>query len=114
MSTIPPTLPLTIAGRSPFDGIRIRWAGLAAACFGVGLFFTADPAGIFFGVMLLGLGLATWLLSGFGNIWWFDIPTPQRYVVGTGAIIGLLTFIVFVGGLIVIGSTIRMAASGNR
>lgn len=113
MTTVPPSLPLTIAGRSPFDGIRIRFGGLGAAGLGIGLFFTANPAGIFFGIVLLGLGLATWFFSSFGSTWWFDIPTPQRYVVGTGAVTGMLIFTVTVGGLFVMAWIIQMVAS-NR
>ena len=106
-------LPLEFNGRSPFDGIRIRWAGLALVCFGVGLPFTAEPAGIVFGVLFLALGVATWLLSSFGARWWYDIPTPQRYIVGTGAIIGTLTFIVFVGGFLVIAWLITIFANSS-
>ncbi len=113
MTAVPLVLPLTIAGRSPFDGVRIRFGGLGGVGLGIGLFFTADPAGIFFGIVLLGLGLATWILSSFGGTWWYDIPTPQRYIVGTGAVTGMLIFIVFVGGFLLMAWIIQMVAS-NR
>lgn len=111
MTTVPQQLPLTIAGRSPFDGIRIRWGGLGALGLGIGLFFTADPVGILFGIILLGLGLATLILSSFGSAWWYDIPVTQRYIVGTGAITGMLAFIVVVGGLFLTFWIIQMIAS---
>lgn len=96
--TVPRQPPLTISGRSPFDDVRIRWGGFGAVGLGIGLFFTVDPVGVFFGVVLLALGLATWFLSAFGSTSWYDIQQPQRYVVGIGAVVGMLIFIVFVGG----------------
>jgi hypothetical protein len=106
----PPQLPLTIAERSLFDGIRIRWGGLGSFGLGVGLLFTEQAAGVVFGIVLILLGLATWILSGFGNVGWFDIPKPQRYIVGTGAVVGFLSFVVFVGGTLLVSRTIQMLA----
>ncbi|MGE3795486.1 MAG: hypothetical protein AB7I38_16395 [Dehalococcoidia bacterium] len=111
--TAPRQLPLTISGRSPFDDVRIRWGGFGAVGLGIGLFFTVDPAGAFFGVILLCLGLATWFLSAFGSTSWHDIQLPQRYVVGTGAVVGMLIFIVFVGGFLLMAWIIHTIAS-NR
>lgn len=111
MTATPSQLPLTINGRSPFDGIRLRWGGLGAVGLGIGLPFTAEPAGIVFGILFFGLGLATWILSSFGGTWWYDIPVPQRYVVATGAIIGMSIFIVFVGGFLVMAWVLTMFAN---
>lgn len=111
MNTAPAQrLPFTVADRSPVDGIRIRWGGLGSSALGVGLFFTADPVGIFFGFVLLGLGLATWILSSFGQTWWYDIPKPQRYVVSTGAVTGLVALVVFLGGFILVAWIIQLVA----
>ena len=113
INPLPMSLPLTISGRSPFDGVRIRWGGLGAVGLGVGLLCTAEPVGILFGAALLGLGLATWIMSGFGTTWWYDIPTPRRYIVGTGAIAGMLIVIFFVGGVMLAAWLVQMFAS-NR
>jgi len=63
-------------------------------------------------VLLAIIGLATLILSGFGSNFWYDIPTPQRYVVGVGAVIGFMTFIVFVGGILLISTILTRV--GNR
>jgi hypothetical protein len=73
--------------------------------------FSGSAAGIFFGVLLLGLGGATWVLSGFGSRWWYDIPTPQRYIVGTGAVVGMLAFSVIALSLFVISWVMTMFAN---
>jgi len=107
------SLPLTISGRSPFDGVRIRWGGLGAIALGVGLLCTAEPGGILFGAVLLGLGLATWIMSGFGSTWWYEIPIPRRYIVGAGAITGMFVVIFFVGGVMLAARLVQMFAD-NR
>ncbi len=114
MTTLPPTLPLTIVGRSPFDSIRLRWGGLSTLALGIGIPFTGEPAAIVLGILLITLGLATIILSAFGAKYWYDIPTPQRYIVGTGAIIGFLTFIVFIGGTYLTARIIQAFAQGSR
>lgn len=113
MTVVPPPLPLTIAGRSLLDPIRIRWGGLGALCLGIGLLFTGEPAGAFFGVVLAALGIATWVLSSFGATYWYDIPSPQKYVVGTGAVVGFLTFIVFIGSFLIMASIIQLVGASR-
>lgn len=103
-------LPLTIAGRSPFDPIRLRWGGFGTILLGVLIVFTAEIAGIVFGIILILLGLATWRLSGFGRIGWFDIPAPHHYIVGAGAIIGFIFLNVFLLLWISTGKMIQMIA----
>ena len=110
MTVLPPALPFTVSGRSPFDTIRIRWGGLGALGLGIGLLFTGAAAGVFFGILLAALGVATLVLSGFGAVYWYDIPTPRRYIVGTGAVLGFLTFIIFVGGVFLVASIVQMVA----
>lgn len=110
--TVPQSqLPLTIAGRSLVDSIRIRWGGAGAVGLGLLALFSGSAAGIFFGVLLLGLGVATWALSGFGSRWWYDIPTPQRYIVGTGAVIGMLAFSLIILSFFVISWILTMLAN---
>jgi hypothetical protein len=104
-------LPCTINGRSPFDSIRIRWGGVGTLGLGIGLPFTQEPAGIVFGIALALLGLGTLIFSAFGSTFWYDIPTPQRYVVGVGAVIGFMTFIVFVGGTLLISTILTMVGN---
>lgn len=108
----PSALPCTINRRSPFDPVRIRWGGVSTLALGIGLPFTQEPTGIVFGVLLATIGLATLILSGFGSNFWYDIPTPQRYVVGVGAVIGFMTLIVFVGGILLISTVLTRV--GNR
>ena len=52
-----------------------------------------------FGSLFVFLGLTTWIFSSFGMKHWYDIPTPQRYVVGTGAVLGFLVAMAFIGGI---------------
>lgn len=99
---VPWRLPLTMAGRSPFDPIRLRWGGLG--CIGLGALITGtgEMPVIVFGILFILLGLATWLLTGFGGIGWYDINPPGRYVAGTGAIIGYLAVAGFLLGTILV------------
>lgn len=99
---LPRRLPLTIADRSPFDPIRLRWGGLGCIVLGALITGTGEVAGIVFGILFILLGLATWLLTGFGGIGWYDVATPGRYVVGTGAIIGFLAVAGFLLGTILV------------
>jgi hypothetical protein len=109
MAVYPP-LPLSVNGRSPFDSVRLRYGGLGSVGLGVGLLFTGQPAGIAFGLLLALLGSATWILSSFGMKHWYDIPTPQRYIVGTGAILGFFVCIVFVGGFLLLATVLQLIA----
>jgi hypothetical protein len=111
MTTADHQLPLTIAGRSLVDGTRIRWGGFGAVGLGTGLLFTGEAAGIFFGIILLLLGLATWILSSFGSTWWYDIPTPQRYVVAVGSVVGMMAFTGFILCLMLISWMLTMFAN---
>lgn len=83
--------PLTIAGRSFFDAIRLRWGGagdivLGVSCIG-GLH---SGGGIVFGVLFILLGIATWILTSFGRRSWRDMRTASRVLAGTGSVIGML------------------------
>lgn len=83
--------PLTIAGRSPFDGIRFRWGGVGDVLLGISLIGALHNGGaIVFGILFMVLGIATWIFSGFGKTSWYAMPTAGRVIAGTGSIIGLL------------------------
>jgi hypothetical protein len=63
MTAAHPSLPLTVAGRSPFDEVRVRWGGFGALAFGIGLLFSGTAGGIVFGILLAVLGGAALALS---------------------------------------------------
>jgi hypothetical protein len=92
-----PPLPLTIRGRSPFDGIRFRWDGLADVAFGAAAMVAnrTNPPGLVLGILLTLLGLATWLLTSFGQTPWQLLSTPAKIIAGTGSIIGFVLIRVF-------------------
>jgi hypothetical protein len=81
--------PLTIAERSPFDRTRIRWGGGATIGLGIVLLFQG-AAGIFFGALLILLGIATWWLTSFGSVLFVTLSPGQQSIVGTGSMIGNL------------------------
>jgi hypothetical protein len=87
-------------GRSPFDETRLRWQGagnivLALYC----LFGAGGAGGIVFGILFISLAVVTWVITRFGSRDWYSIPPTERYIAGTGAIIGVaaiyLTFGIF-------------------
>lgn len=88
-------VPLSVAGRSPFDPIRLRWGGLGGVGLGVALLCTAEPAGIVFGILFMLLGLATWLITSFGKTPWSALSPLAQGVAGTGSVIGLLSLLGF-------------------
>jgi hypothetical protein len=45
---------------------------------------------IVFGVLFIMLGIATWVLTGFGKTPWYAMSTPGQVIAGTGSVIGLL------------------------
>ena len=89
------TPPLTIAGRSPFDHIRFRWGGAGSIALGVAIMFTGAGAGIVFGILLVLLGIATWIFTKFGETSWYDMSAAGRVIAGTGSVIGNAFLYVF-------------------
>jgi hypothetical protein len=80
--TVPaPQLPVTIDGRSPFYSILIKREGVNTLRLSIGLLFTQELAGIFFGIWLVALGLATLILSVFGSRFCYDISDPAEVLV---------------------------------
>ena len=91
------SLPLTIAGRSPFDPIRLRWGGGGTIVLGVVALAQGNAGGIIFGILLIGLGVGTWVVTGFGGTPWFALSSTQRGIAGPGAFLGLLFLYMFFG-----------------
>jgi hypothetical protein len=83
------SVPLTLAGRSPFDPIRLRWGGLGAVVLGVVLLFQGATAGVVFGIFFALLGIATWAVTRMGATSWLELTPLGKGVAGTGAIVGL-------------------------
>jgi hypothetical protein len=50
--------------------------------------FNSGAAGIVFGVLLLLLGIATWIFTRFGEISWYDMSALGKGVAGVGSIVG--------------------------
>jgi hypothetical protein len=94
--------PLTIGGWSFFDKVRFRWGGGGGIILGIALIGGGHSAGAaIFGTLFIGLGIATWVLTGFGSRgrkkwgddWysaWNSMSTNSRVVAGTGSVIGVL------------------------
>jgi hypothetical protein len=96
-----PLPPLTLGGWSFFDKIRFRWGGFGDIVLGIALIGGGHSAATaIFGVLIIMLGIATWILTGFGgggaessDNWyaaWHRMSTPGRAVAGTGSVIGML------------------------
>lgn len=100
-----PAPPLTIRtqrGRwGLFDKVRFRWGGFGDILLGIAMIGGGgSAAAAVFGVLFIALGIATWVLTGFGGAggtdpvnWytaWHGMSTPRRAVAGTGVVIGLL------------------------
>jgi len=92
----PPLLPLTFRGRSPVDGIRLRWAGIGCVALSMPCFFGIRGVGGFIlGLLLLGLAIAIWAITRLGTIPWYDLAPAGKAVAGTGATVGLCFLYVF-------------------
>lgn len=107
---MPEVVPLSIAGRSPFDGIRLRWGAGGTVFLGVAALFQATAVGVIFGLILITLGVATWWMTQFGAISWLDLSQEARWVSGTSSVIGNLFLLIFFGVAILIFWAIRVAS----
>jgi hypothetical protein len=77
---------------------------------GIALAVQGTPAGVLFGLLFVGLGLATWILTSFGLRYWYDVPPNLRhFVVGPGAVLGFLVAAVFIGGTLLVSRAIIFA-----
>jgi hypothetical protein len=68
------------SGRSAVDSTRLRWSGVGNVI--LALFFISGSHsgafGVIVGILILALGLATWIITGFGTREWYSIPPGQR------------------------------------
>jgi hypothetical protein len=79
--------------RRPPPGIVLKTFGGGAGniLLGVALIGGGHSAGAaVFGVLFILLGVATWILGGFGRRPWDEMPPAHRAIAGTGAVIGML------------------------
>jgi len=66
---------------------------------------------LIFGLLFIGLGLGTWILTGFGLKSWYEVPPNLRYfIVGPGAVIGFGVAALFIGGTLLAARLIQFAA----
>jgi hypothetical protein len=85
-------------GRSAVDPTRLRWSGVGNAILAMFFMFGSHSGalGVIVGLLIIALGLATWIITGFGRRQWYSIPPNARAVAATGAIIGVaMTYLVF-------------------
>ena len=96
-----PLPPPSFHGWSFFDKARFRWGGFGDIVLGIALIGGGHSApAVVFGVLFIVLGIATWVLTGFGgggqegpDSWyaaWYRMSAPARAVAGTGSVIGVL------------------------
>jgi hypothetical protein len=88
-------VPFTIFGRSPVDPIRLRWGGGGDVVLGVILLLQGGLAGVLVGTLLMGLGIAVWVLSRFGSIPFLALSTLNKWIVGIGALVGVVFLYTF-------------------
>lgn len=102
----PPTLPLSFRGRSPVDGIRLRWAGIGDVVLAIVCFVSIPNAGgVILGLLLVALAIATWAVTRLGTIHWYDLAPAGKAVVGTGAAVGLsFLYLFFLAFWMVVGA----------
>lgn len=92
-------LPLTIFGRSPFDGIRLRWCAIGNMVLALYCFFGSRGGigGILFGLLFVFLIVTTWSVTHVGTTDWRTVPpSGWRVVAGIGAVTGFVfTYLFF-------------------
>lgn len=106
------SLPLTVAGRSPVDPIRLRWGGGGAVALGVLAMFNG-AGGFVVGVLLALLGVATWVVTAFGATPWPALSSPRKAVAGVGVAVGLTFLYLFFGIFFLIMWIIRIATQSR-
>lgn len=106
------SLPLTVAGRSPVDPIRLRWGGGGAVVLGVLAMFNG-AGGLVVGALLALLGVATWSVTAFGATPWPELSSPKKVVAASGAAIGLAFLYLFFAIFFLIMWIIRIATQSR-
>jgi hypothetical protein len=80
-------LPLNYAkGRSLVDKTRIRWAGAGDILLGLLFLAGTGISAMLFGLLLIGLGVATWVLTLFGTRHFTQLAPASKTVVVIGAL----------------------------
>lgn len=79
-------LPLTYGqGRSLVDKTRLRWAGVGNLILGGLLIVFGDWGDTLFGLLLVGLAVTTWILTGFGSVPFGELSGGKKTVVVIGS-----------------------------
>ncbi len=105
--------PFSINGRSPVDDIRLRWSGLACVALGVLLVFQG-PVGIVFGILVVALGVATWVVTRLGRVPWQQLTKVGKAIAGTTAAIGIPFFLMVALTWVLVLGMLAMFASWFR
>jgi hypothetical protein len=94
--------PPSIGGWSFFDRTRFRFGGAGDIVLGIALIASGHSAGsTVFGLLFIALGLATWIITGFGlrghgefgddpYSAWKSMSAGSRAIAGTGSVIGVV------------------------
>lgn len=101
----PPPPPLSFLGRSPVDGIRLRWSGIGNIALAMPCFFgIRNAGGIILGLMLIALAIATWAVTQLGRKDWYYLRPGEKVIAGIGATTGLgFLYLFFAAFWLVIG-----------
>ena len=90
-------LPFTYRkGKSLVDKTRLRWAGLGNLVLGGLLIFFGDLGATVAGGLFVALGLATWIVSGFGGVPFPELGPSKKMIVVVGSL-GYLVVVVISG-----------------
>jgi hypothetical protein len=102
----PLTLPFSFRGRSPVDGIRLRWAGIGDVALATVCFVSIrNVGGMILGLLLVALAIATWAVTRLETIHWYDLASAGKAVVGTGAVVELgFLYLFFLTSWMVVGA----------
>lgn len=114
--------PPSIGGWSFFDRTRFRFGGAGDIVLGIALIGSGHSAGsTVFGLLFIALGLATWIITGFGlrghgefgddpYSAWKSMSTGGRAIAGTGSVIGVVFCYILFFWLFLILWIIRVVA----
>jgi hypothetical protein len=90
-------LPLTYRkGRSLVDRTRVRWAGVGNLVLGGLLVVLGDHGSTIVGLRVVALGLAAWIVSGFGSLPFGQLSAGKKAIVVVASV-GYLVVVVISG-----------------